>query len=61
MHAFEAHLSRRLPHLTVADRSVVLRTLKHMGRLLDHDGHCIGVVPLRHPHGPGRTTAVSAL
>lgn len=52
VHAFEAHLSRRIPHLTVADRSVVLRTFKHMGRLLDHDGHCIGVVPLRTPEIP---------
>lgn len=52
VHAFEAHLSRKIPHLTVADRSVVLRTVKHMGRLLDHDGHCVGVVPLRNPHIP---------
>ncbi|SDN56136.1 DNA-binding transcriptional regulator, Lrp family [Streptomyces sp. cf386] len=50
VHAFEAHLSGRIPHLTVADRSVVLRTLKHMGRLLDRDGRCVGVVPLRNPH-----------
>ncbi|MFF4509326.1 Lrp/AsnC family transcriptional regulator [Streptomyces sp. NPDC001401] len=50
VHAFEAHLSGRIPHLTVADRSVVLRTLKHMGRLLDRDGRCVGVVPLRSPH-----------
>ncbi|MFI1732195.1 Lrp/AsnC family transcriptional regulator [Streptomyces acidicola] len=52
VHAFEAHLSRKLPRLTVADRSVVLRTVKHMGRLLDHDGRCVGVVPLRYPEGP---------
>ncbi|KPI18942.1 hypothetical protein OK074_1406 [Actinobacteria bacterium OK074] len=49
VHAFEAHLSRKLPRPTVADRSVVLRTVKHMGRLLDHDGRGIAVVPLRHP------------
>ncbi|MFD6288383.1 Lrp/AsnC family transcriptional regulator [Streptomyces sp. NPDC060205] len=49
VHAFEAHLSRALPHLTVADRSVILRTVKHMGRLLDRDGRSVGVVPLRHP------------
>ncbi|MFE7157038.1 Lrp/AsnC family transcriptional regulator [Streptomyces sp. NPDC057636] len=49
VHAFEAHVSRRLPRLTVTDRSVVLRTVKHMGRLLDRDGHSVGVVPLRHP------------
>ncbi|MEU6676728.1 Lrp/AsnC family transcriptional regulator [Streptomyces sp. NPDC046925] len=51
VHAFEAHLSRALPHLSVGDRSVVLRTVKHMGRLLDHDGHSVGVVPLHHPEG----------
>ncbi|MFF1355987.1 Lrp/AsnC family transcriptional regulator [Streptomyces sp. NPDC058297] len=48
VHTFEAHLSRRLPRLTVADRSVVLRTVKHMGRLLDRGGRSVGVVPLRH-------------
>lgn len=46
VHTFEAHLSRRLPRLTIGDRSVVLRTVKHMGRLLDGDGRCVGVVPL---------------
>lgn len=50
VHAFEAHLSRRLPKLSIQDRSVVLRTVKHMGRLLDPaDGHCTGVVPIRLP------------
>ncbi|MEV2213438.1 Lrp/AsnC family transcriptional regulator [Streptomyces sp. NPDC050997] len=52
VHAFEAHLSRSLPRLTIADRSVVLRTVKHMGHLLDRDGRCTGVVPLRHPQAP---------
>jgi len=51
VHAFEVHLSRRLPRLTIDDRSVVLRTVKHMGRLLDRDGRCVGVVPLREPQG----------
>jgi len=55
VHAFEAHLSRRLPRLTISDRSVVLRTVKHMGRLLDRDGRCMGVVPLRHPQAPHPT------
>ncbi len=53
VHAFEAHLPRKLPHLTVDDRSVVLRTVKHMGRLLDHAGRGVGVVPLSHPRGAG--------
>ncbi|WP_262698771.1 MULTISPECIES: Lrp/AsnC family transcriptional regulator [Streptomyces] len=52
VHAFEAHLARRLPRLTVDDRSLVLRTVKHMGRLLDEDGRSVGVVPLLHPYGP---------
>jgi DNA-binding Lrp family transcriptional regulator len=49
VHGFEAHLSRRLPRLTIDDRSVVLRTVKHMGRLLDCDGRCVGVIPLQQP------------
>ncbi|WP_244321231.1 hypothetical protein [Streptomyces melanosporofaciens] len=53
VHAYEAHLSRRLPPLTIDDRSLVLRTVKHMGRLLDEDGRSVGIVPLLHPHGPG--------
>ncbi|TLS48043.1 Lrp/AsnC family transcriptional regulator [Streptomyces montanus] len=61
VHAFEAHLSRKLPRLTVADRSVVLRTIKHMGHLLDHDGRCVGVVPLRHPQGPRSAAAGSVV
>ncbi|MFJ9180065.1 Lrp/AsnC family transcriptional regulator [Streptomyces sp. NPDC102360] len=46
VHVFETHLSRRFPRLTVADRSVVLRTVKHMGRILDHAGRSVRVVPL---------------
>lgn len=62
VHAFEAHLSRQLPSLTIDDRSVVLSTVKHMGRLLDDDGRCVGVVPLRHPqslrdHAAGQPTS----
>ncbi|MFI6700200.1 Lrp/AsnC family transcriptional regulator [Streptomyces sp. NPDC050509] len=56
VHTFEAHLAQRLPRLTVDDRSVVLRTTKHMGRLLDRDGACVGVVPLPHyADAPTRT------
>jgi len=55
VHAFEAHLSRRLPRLSIQDRSVVLRTVKHMGRLLDPtDGHCVGVIPIRLPQSLSR-------
>jgi DNA-binding Lrp family transcriptional regulator len=46
VHSLEAHLCARLPPLRVADRAVVLRTVKHMGRLLDVEGRCRGVVPL---------------
>jgi DNA-binding Lrp family transcriptional regulator len=44
VYALEAHLSSRLPRLTVHDRSVVLSTVKHMGRLLDGEGRSVGVV-----------------
>lgn len=46
VHNLEAHLCAHLPPLRVNDRAVVLRTVKHMGRLLDGDGSCRGVVPL---------------
>jgi len=46
VHNLEAHLCSRLPPLRVTDRAVVLRTVKHMGRLLDPDGRCRGVVPV---------------
>ncbi|WP_258052566.1 Lrp/AsnC family transcriptional regulator [Streptomyces sp. Ru73] len=46
VHAFETHLTRQLPRLTIDDRSVVLRTVKHMGHLLDRGGCCVGIVPV---------------
>lgn len=46
VHAIEAHLSARLPPLKIHDRSVVVRTTKHMSRLLADDGRCEGVVPI---------------
>jgi DNA-binding Lrp family transcriptional regulator len=46
VHNLEAHLSAHLPPLRISDRAVVLRTVKHMGRLLDTDGRCRGVVPM---------------
>jgi DNA-binding Lrp family transcriptional regulator len=43
----EAMLEERLPGVSIADRSLVLRTVKHMGHLLDADGHPTGeTVPL---------------
>ncbi|MFI0773477.1 hypothetical protein [Streptomyces sp. NPDC021212] len=56
VHAFEAHPARRLPRLTIDDRSLVLRTVKHMGRRLDDDGRSVGIVPL-----PCGVPAVGAL
>ncbi|MEU7484470.1 hypothetical protein [Streptomyces sp. NPDC042319] len=54
VHTFETHLTRQLPRLTIDDRSVVLRTVKHMGHLLDRGGRSVGIVPLggtREPLG----------
>jgi DNA-binding Lrp family transcriptional regulator len=46
VHSLEAHLSSHLPPLRISDRAVVLRTVKHMGRLLAEDGTCRAVVPM---------------
>ncbi|GAB3969696.1 Lrp/AsnC family transcriptional regulator [Actinoallomurus acanthiterrae] len=46
VYAFEAHLSGRIARMDVHDRCVVLRTSKHMGRLLDRDGRCVRTVPI---------------
>lgn len=43
----EAILEERLPGVSIADRSVVLRTTKHLGHMLQPDGRASGeVVPL---------------
>lgn len=43
----EAIIEERLPGVSIADRSVVLRTTKHLGHLLHADGRASGeVVPL---------------
>ncbi|MGY0057528.1 Lrp/AsnC family transcriptional regulator [Streptomyces sp. LZ34] len=60
VHTFEAHLSRHLPRLVITDRSVVLRTIKHMGRMLDDDGRCRDVVPLRYPEEQDRESGRAA-
>lgn len=48
VHAMEAHLNRRLAQLRVriTERAVVLRTVKHVGRVLDRRGHSLRTVPL---------------
>lgn len=47
VHALEAHLSRELGHLRlrITERAVVLRTYKHIGRILDRRGHSMRTVP----------------
>jgi DNA-binding Lrp family transcriptional regulator len=43
----EAVIEERLPGVSIADRSVVLRTTKHLGHLLDAQGRATGdIVPL---------------
>ena len=43
----KAMIEERLPGVTIADRSLVLRTIKHLGHLLDERGHATGeTVPL---------------
>ncbi len=46
IHDFETTLARAIPHITVADRLVTLRTVKRMGRLLDDEGRATGVVAM---------------
>lgn len=49
----ETQLMRRLPHVEVVDRSVVIRPYKLVGRLLDARGFAVGVVPLDLEPGAG--------
>lgn len=42
----EATIEERMPGVHIADRSLVLRTVKLMGRLLDESGCASGFVPL---------------
>ncbi|WP_460689825.1 Lrp/AsnC family transcriptional regulator [Nesterenkonia suensis] len=47
----EKRLTQRLPWMEVLDRSVVLRPVKLVGRLLDARGLAVGTVPLRQGGG----------
>ncbi|MFF1828603.1 Lrp/AsnC family transcriptional regulator [Paenarthrobacter sp. NPDC058040] len=38
----EALIEERLPGVTIADRSIVLRSVKHLGNLLDSEGRATG-------------------
>lgn len=43
---FESQLNAKVPHISIADRSLVLRPVKQMGQLVDEDGWRIGSVPM---------------
>lgn len=43
---FESQLNAKAPHMSITDRSLVLRPVKQMGQLLDEDGRRIGSVPI---------------
>lgn len=46
VHRLELTVAQVLPEVRIADRLVVLRTVKRMGRLTDAHGRAIGVVPI---------------
>lgn len=46
VHRLELTIAKRLPHVRIADRLVVLRTVKRMGRLVDTQGRAVGVIPI---------------
>jgi ABC-type dipeptide/oligopeptide/nickel transport system permease component/DNA-binding Lrp family transcriptional regulator len=46
VHRLELAIDRRFPQVRIADRLVVLRTVKRMGRLVDHQGRAAGVIPI---------------
>jgi hypothetical protein len=46
VHRLELTIAKELPQLRMVDRLIVLRTVKRMGRLVDHRGRAVGVVPI---------------
>jgi len=46
VHRLELAIAAKLPQVEILDRLVVLRTVKRMGRLLDHSGRAVGVIPI---------------
>ncbi|MDI3406259.1 Lrp/AsnC family transcriptional regulator [Streptomyces cavernicola] len=50
VHTTEALVNRRLAHLDlrITERAVVLRTVKHVGRILDRKGRSVGSAPLNY-------------
>ncbi|MFB8027393.1 MULTISPECIES: Lrp/AsnC family transcriptional regulator [unclassified Streptomyces] len=50
VHGMEAHLESRLAghQLRITERAIVLRTVKHVGRILDRDGRNVGLAPVNY-------------
>ncbi|MFD6279569.1 AsnC family transcriptional regulator [Streptomyces sp. NPDC060209] len=50
VHSMEAHLESRLAvhRLRITERAIVLRTVKHVGRILDRNGRSIGLAPVNY-------------
>ncbi|MGW5128924.1 Lrp/AsnC family transcriptional regulator [Streptomyces sp. NPDC004069] len=46
LYRLERLVNQRCPDVTVADRTLCLRTFKLLGRLLDEKGHSIGHIPI---------------
>ncbi|PPK65248.1 hypothetical protein V5P93_003685 [Actinokineospora auranticolor] len=42
----EAELAAKLPHVTLTDRAVTLRSVERMGCLIDETGRITGAVPI---------------
>jgi DNA-binding Lrp family transcriptional regulator len=57
VHELEREMSRALPALRVHDRSVVLRTVKLLGRVLDTEGRSVRSIPLLHSASGGVGTS----
>lgn len=46
IHRLETKLAEQVPGFAVAERSIALRMLKRMGRVLNEDGLAVGAVPM---------------
>ncbi|WP_285687608.1 Lrp/AsnC family transcriptional regulator [Actinoplanes sp. NBRC 103695] len=57
VHELERRMSHALPALRIQDRSVVLRVVKLLGRVLDTQGRSVRSVPLLADVEPGSTPA----
>lgn len=50
IHAFEVAFERAAPGARIQDRSLVMRVVKHMGRILDENGQATGPIVPIEPH-----------